>query len=93
MEFYDGKKVGEITSRLNRDINQAQNISTEDLSAIFRHLFETIASMVVLYQMSPSLCTIILAVTIPKFIIIKRRAVYIKDQSKNLNDARAKLNS
>lgn len=82
IEFFDSNKVGEITSRLNRDINSAQNISTDDFNAILRHTYETFASVLVLYSMSPKLSMILFAFSLVKVFMIKKRASMIIDHSK-----------
>lgn len=43
--------------------------------------------------MSPTLSIVVLSISIPKAIIIKRKASYVKDHQKKVSDTRAKLNS
>ncbi len=92
MEFYESRRVGELTSRLTADVEQLQNAFSITLAEFIRQIVVLVIGLIVIAWMTPKLALIML-LTFPVIVISSVLfGRYIRNLSKKRQDSLAETN-
>lgn len=93
MEFYESRRVGELTSRLTADVEQLQNAFSITLAEFIRQIVILLIGLCVIAIMTPKLA-IIMLLTFPVIVISSVLfGRYIRKLSKTRQDSLAETNT
>lgn len=93
IQFFNENKVGELTSRVATDINQLQETFNSTLAEFIRQTIIVIAMVTGICMLSAPLALRMLSVVPPVVIVAVIFGKYIKNLSKEAQDAAASSNS
>jgi ABC-type multidrug transport system fused ATPase/permease subunit len=93
IQFFNENKVGELTSRVATDINQLQETFNSTLAEFIRQVIIVIAMVSGICMISSPLALRMLSVVPPVVIVAVLFGKYIKNLSKDAQDAAADSNS
>lgn len=92
MEFYESRRVGELTSRLTADVEQLQSAFSITLAEFIRQIVILVIGLVVIAWMTPHLA-LIMMLTFPVVVISSVLfGRYIRSLSKKRQDSLAETN-
>lgn len=93
MDFFNGNKVGVLTSRISNDITQIQETMRTTIAEFFRQFIIVIGGVILLFYFSWKLALIMLATVPVMAIIAVFFGKFIKKLSKQAQDCSAESNS
>lgn len=93
LRFFTNTRVGELISRLNNDVNGAQNAISNTIVAIVTNTIQTMAMLIVMLSMEWRL-TLLSVIIMPLFILTARMlAGRLRSIARALMDANASMNA
>lgn len=93
MQFFEERRVGELTSRITTDIEQLQSVFSITLAEFIRQVVVMISGIIIIIYWTPGLSMIML-LTFPVVVVISMIfGRYIKNISKNRQDQLAATNT
>lgn len=92
MEYFEGFRVGELTSRITADVEQLQSVFSITLAEFIRQILILIFGISILAYLMPSLFLIMLLVIPVVVVLAMTFGKYIKKLSKRRQDQLAKTN-
>ncbi len=69
LDFYVRRRVGELISRLSRDVTQVRTMLTQTVTSLLSSLLSLIGAVAILFLLSPTLLVIILALA-PALVVV-----------------------
>ena len=93
VEFYDNKKVGEITNKLNSDVSDIKSLAVSNVSGLVSRVSTLVVSAIIMMYISPGLALLAVICTIPRVGVVYFFKDIFKDGWKNLSKLRGETNS
>jgi len=66
VEYFDQKKIGDLTSRINTDLQSVKSLGITDISGLFQKGFTLLGSLVFMLNLSPKLFILYLIMLTPR---------------------------
>lgn len=92
-EFYDGKKIGDLTSKLDRDLGSLKQMAIGDIVNIAHKLFSITGSIVFMFNISPSLLVLFLVLLCPRAGIMWKSRDFFREGNKKIMGLRGDANA
>ena len=91
--YYDGKKVGEMTSKLTTDLYSLKSLAITNISGILQRTFSLIGSMFFMMKLSPRLLIIVFILLIPRVGLMWTFKDYFRSINRTLMKIRGETNA
>jgi len=89
IEYFDGKKIGDLTSKMQHDLQSLKTLSIMDMAQICKKIFTMGWSVIFMLRLSPRLVLILIILMSPRVGLIW----LVKDYFRNLQKAMGKMRS
>ena len=93
IEYFDGKKIGDLTSKMQHDLQSLKNLSIMDLAQVCKKLFTMGWSVIFMLQLSPRLVLILLVLMIPRVGLMWIGKDYVRTLQRTMGKMRSENNS
>ena len=93
IEYYDSKKVGEISNKLNTDITTLKVLAVTNVSGLVNRGFTLVGSFIFMMNLSPGLAFLAAILTLPRVGVVYYFKDYFKEGHKVISKLRGETNS